>query len=104
MSSTNQRSDAEKKLNVQATESNKAATNKQEGANPRLAMGSRVSASGWGDEEDYDSEEGDESFGLSAGNNQHGNAGRGNPSKSKKAAQSGEVSTSHHNLINIFSI
>jgi len=60
MSSTNQRSDAENKLNVQAPESNKATTNQQEGANPRQAMGSRVSASGWGDEEDYDSEEGDE--------------------------------------------
>ena len=32
-------------------------------------MGSQVSTTGWGDEEDYDSEEGDEEFGLSSNNN-----------------------------------
>lgn len=60
MSSTNQKSDAASKLNVQANESNKTATNKQEGANARMTTGSHISASVWGDEEDYDSEEGDE--------------------------------------------
>ncbi len=64
MSSTNQKSAAENKLNVQANESNKATTNKQEGANPRPTAGAHasatVAAAVWGDEEDYDSEEGDE--------------------------------------------